>query len=187
MAQGVGGSRFADSAGHKRLLEGSLQVLAVDMAVFFREKITRSDPLLPAVVPQQFQWAVGQMDIAMFAPFAEKYPELPPFAVNIADRKPHRFGITQTAGIDERQGHPIDRMHDLFQDALDFLNGQNHRQFLGPERLDHVKYLPGPLQGGFIEKLDTAQIDGDRAGGRLPSIDHVEEKTGEATGTLFIC
>ena len=151
----MGGGDFGDTASAQSFFESTFQIVRTDMAALVGKKESGVDAVPAAQVPQQLQRVIGQVDIAVFTPFAVDNPQQLPFAVDIADGQTDCLGNAQTTGINERQGHPVDRISDLLQDQPDFFSAQNHRQFLGSQRFDQVKDLPRPLQGGFVEELDA--------------------------------
>ena len=149
-------SGFVDAAFQDRLLEGGLQVIANDVAVFEREKEAGTISMNPVVRPQKLERTIGKMDIAIFSTLAVTHHEDVSFTIDVACRKPYRFGNAQAAGIDDGQGHAIDRIYNQSQDGPHFTLLQNHRRFLVPCRPDYVEDNSFPFQGFFKKEFDSA-------------------------------
>jgi len=86
------------------------------------------------------------------------------------------FRNAQTARVDDGQGHAHNRLANHRKDGANLIDRQHHRQFFYRSGAHQIKDVPCPLEGGLIEELDAAQVNGDGTPGGLAVIDQVQEK-----------
>ena len=74
-------------------------------------------------------------------------------AIDIRGFQGHGFGDTQSGAIAGEQHGAVLDARDVVQEALDFVRGQDYRQFLVQTGTGEVVLVPGHLQRDQVEEL----------------------------------
>jgi hypothetical protein len=121
-----------------------------------KQPIAMSGPELA----KEFESAMRQRDIAIFAAFATTDVEHHSGAVDIRDAKMSTFLKTQSTGVDSCEADPIARQTNQGENTADFIEGEDDRKFFLRRRANEVEYGPLPIESVLEKELDAAKSDG---------------------------
>jgi hypothetical protein len=184
----VNRSEFVDAALLERGAEGLLNAALRQGLSRFREvsmltslgrkqkqPIAMSGPELA----KEFESAMRQRDIAIFAAFATTDVEHHSGAVDIRDAKMSTFLKPQSTGVDSCEADPIARQTNQGENTADFIEGEDDRKFFLRSRANQRENRPLAVEGMGEEELYPAKSDGRGRARPLLDIDDEEKVVSE--------